>query len=69
MVLAVVEILLVEMWCTYSRAEFHPGVNFNSLALKNWTEQRFSNNIMEPFNPRLVAEHVTKGVAAENYYA
>lgn len=59
-------ILLLEM-CTYCRAEFQPGVKFNSLALKSWVEQRFSNNIMEPFNPRLVAEYVTKGVVAENY--
>lgn len=63
------EILSVEMLCRCCRAEFQSGVNFGSLALKNWTEQRFSKNIMEPSNPRLVAEYVTKGVVAENYCA
>lgn len=50
------------------RAEFQPGVYFNSLALKNWMEQKLNNSIMEPFNPRLVAEYVTRAVIAENYY-
>lgn len=31
-------------------------------------EQKLNNNIMEPFNPRLVAEYVTRVVMAENYY-
>lgn len=65
---AATEISLVGMLCTYCGAEFQPGVNFNSLALKNWVEQKLNNNIMEPFNPRLVAEYVTRVVMAENYY-
>lgn len=65
---AATEISLVGMLCTYCRAEFQPGVNFSSLALKNWMEQKLNNNIMEPFNPRLVAEYVTRVVMAENYY-
>lgn len=32
-------------------------------------EQRFNNHIMEPLNPKPVAEYVTKGVVVENYYA
>ena len=32
-------------------------------------EQRINSNIMEPFNPRPMAEYVTKVLAAENYHA
>lgn len=51
------------------RAKLQPEANFHSLALKNCMEQMFTDNIMEPFSPRLVAEYLTKGVVAEYYYA